>query len=206
MKSTNNQIKKVNDNNEKYMSYKSNIKQFNKAKAAGFYFECLWILYALIEDRTSAFLYYLGFTSEEKRSSVTGTKKIKNEIREMLKIKQGNAKYYFNTLSGKLSRINELLILSKEESANTSDYQQEVIKVLQALNNLSEFESAANYLKSGWVDKRNQLTHALFNKDYASATDEVLPMIEEGYIAVRQIDAAVKTVKKHNIRAHFNIQ
>ncbi len=31
-------------------------------------------------------------------------------------------------------------------------------------------------------------------------------MIEKGYITVRQIDTAVKFVKKHNIRSHFNIQ
>lgn len=68
-------IKTVADNIEKGLSYKENFKRNNKAKASVFHLECLWILYAILEDRTSAFLYYLGFTSDEKRSSATGRKK-----------------------------------------------------------------------------------------------------------------------------------
>ncbi len=71
------QIKTVADNNEKGISYKENLKRYGKADKSGFYLECLWILYAMLEDRTSAFLYYLGFTSNQNREAVTGSKKIK---------------------------------------------------------------------------------------------------------------------------------
>ena len=77
-------IQKVADNQEKGLSYKENFKRYKKAKASEFYLECIWILYAMIEDRTSSFLYYIGFTSEKNRSSVTGTKKIKKEIRKVI--------------------------------------------------------------------------------------------------------------------------
>lgn len=199
-------IQKVTDNKEKGVSYKENFKRYNKAKASEFYLECLWILYAMIEDRTSSFLYYIGFTSEKNRSSVTGTKKIKKEIREILGMEQPNAKYKFDTISGKLTRIKELLVWSKMEHETLSDYQQALVKALQSVADSLEFANALNYLESEWRDKRNQLTHSLFNKNPDAVLAELLPLVENGYAAARQLDAGIREIKKSGIRAKFKIQ
>lgn len=199
-------IQKVTDNKEKGVSYKENFKRYNKAKASEFYLECLWILYAMIEDRTSSFLYYIGFTSEKNRSSVTGTKKIKKEIREILGMEQPNAKYKFDTISGKLTRIKELLVWSKMEHETLSDYQQALVKAIQPVADSLEFENALNYLESEWRDKRNQLTHSLFNKNPGAVVVELLPLVENGYVAARQLDAAIREIKKSGIRLKFKIQ
>lgn len=199
-------IQKVADNQEKGLSYKENFKRYNKAKASEFYLECIWILYAMIEDRTSSFLYYIGFTSEKNRSSVTGTKKIKKEIRDVLVMEQPNAKYKFDTLSGKLTRIKELLVWSKMEHETLSDYQQALVKALQLVADSLEFENALNYLESEWRDKRNQLTHSLFNKNPDAVLTELLPLVENGYTAARQLDAGIREIKKSGIRIKFKIQ
>ena len=199
-------IQKVTDNKEKGVSYKENFKRYNKAKASEFYLECLWILYAMIEDRTSSFLYYIGFTSEKNRSSVTGTKKIKKEIREILGMEQPNAKYKFDTISGKLTRIKELLVWSKMEHETLSDYQQALVKAIQPVADSLEFENALNYLESEWRDKRNQLTHSLFNKNPDAVLAELLPLVENGYTSARQLDAGIREIKKSGIRAKFKIQ
>lgn len=199
-------IQKVADNQEKGLSYKENFKRYNKAKASEFYLECIWILYAMIEDRTSSFLYYIGFTSEKNRSSVTGTKKIKKEIRDVLVMEQPNAKYKFDTLSGKLTRIKELLVWSKMEHETLSDYQQALVKALQLVADSLEFENAVNYLESEWRDKRNQLTHSLFNKNPDAVLTELLPLVENGYTAARQLDAGIREIKKSGIRIKFKIQ
>lgn len=199
-------IQKVTDNKEKGVSYKENFKRYNKAKASEFYLECLWILYAMIEDRTSSFLYYIGFTSEKNRSSVTGTKKIKKEIREILEMEQPNAKYKFDTISGKLTRIKELLVWCKREHESLSDYQQALVKAIQLVADSLEFENALNYLESEWRDKRNQLTHSLFNKNPDAVLAELLPLVENGYIAARQLDAGIREIKKAGIRLKFKIQ
>ena len=199
-------IQKVADNQEKGLSYKENFKRYNKAKASEFYLECIWILYAMIEDRTSSFLYYIGFTSEKNRSSVTGTKKIKKEIRDVLVMEQPNAKYKFDTLSGKLTRIKELLIWCKEDHEDLSDYQKVLVKALQPVADNSEFNEALNYLETEWRDKRNQLTHSLFNKDPGAVVAELLPMVENGYVAARQLDATIREIKKSGIRSKFKIQ
>lgn len=199
-------IQQVTDNKEKGESYRENFKRYNKAKASSFYFECLWILYAMIEDRTSAFLYYIGFTSESKRSSVTGTKRIKKEIREILKIEQPNAKYQFNTLHGKFTRIKEIIAWCKEENKTSSDYKKTLVKVLHPIANSTDFENVLNYLESEWREKRNQLTHALFNKNSDAALNELQLLVENGYVAIRQVDAIVRTIKKVRIRKKFRIQ
>ena len=199
-------IQRVTDNKEKGVSYKENFKRYNKAKASEFYLECLWILYAMIEDRTSSFLYYIGFASEKNRSSVTGTKKIKKEIREILEIKQQNAKYRFNTLSGKLTRIKELLMWCSKEHETLTDYQKALIKTLKPVADSSDFKNALNYLESEWRDKRNQLTHSLFNKNPNAVFAELLPLVENGYTAARKLDATIREIKKASIRLKFKIQ
>ena len=199
-------IQKVSDNKEKGTSYQENFKRYNKAKASGFYLECLWILYAMIEDRTSSFLYYIGFVSEKKRSLATDSKKIKKEIREILGMDTPNAKYKFDTISGKLGRIKELLVWCKTDLEEASDYKKVLAKALQPVAEFEELVSALDYLDSEWRDKRNQLTHSLFNKNPDAVLTELLPLVENGYTAARQLDAAVREVKKPGIRKKFKIQ
>lgn len=199
-------IKTVADNIEKGLSYKENFKRYNKAKASEFYLECLWILYAMLEDRASAFLYYLGFTSNKKRSSATGSKKIKQQVRLILKMTENNAKYKFDTISGKLSRITDVITWSKTVDGEISDYQLAVKKAVKFISDNKDFISVLNYLNDEWRDKRNQLTHSLFNKDPDTVVAELKSLIEKGYIAVRVFDNAVAQLKKEKIRDRFKIQ
>lgn len=199
-------IKTVADNIEKGLSYKKNFKRYNKAKASEFYLECLWILYAMLEDRTSAFLYYLGFTSDKKRSSATGSKKIKQQVRQILQMTENNAKYKFDTISGKLSRITDVITWSKNVDGEISDYQIAVKKAVKFISDNEDFISSLTYLNDEWRDKRNQLTHSLFNKDPYTVIDELKSLIEKGYIAVRVFDNAVAQLKKEKIRNRFKIQ
>lgn len=199
-------IKTVADNIEKGLSYKENFKRYNKAKASEFYLECLWILYAMLEDRTSAFLYYLGFTGDKKRFSATGSKKIKQQVRQILQMTENNAKYKFDTISGKLSRITDVIAWSKTGDCEISDYQIAVKKAVKFISDNEDFISALAYLNDEWRDKRNQLTHSLFSKDPDTVIAELKSLIEKGYIAVRVFDNAVAQLKKVKIRNRFKIQ
>ena len=67
------------------------------------------------------------------------------------------------------------------------------------------FISALTYLNDEWRDKRNQLTHSLFNKDPDTVIAELKSLIEKGYIAVRVFDNAVAQLKKEKIRNRFKI-
>lgn len=204
-------IQNVADNNEKYISYQENFKRYYNAKKSGFYLECLWILYAMMEDRTSAFLYHIGFTAEKKRTAPAGSKKIRKEIREILGIEDTtNIRYNFDSFGGKLSRIKQLLEWCNIKHDELSIYQQDLIKIIQPVADSSEFIETLDYLETEWRDKRNQLVHALFNKNTSVVMDELCRLVEDGYNAIRQLDAAVKKVKskvkKQNIRLKFKIQ
>lgn len=56
-----------------------------------------------------------------------------------------------------------------------------------------------------WRDKRNQLVHALFNKDPQAVILELQPLVEQGYNAVRKLDNAVKQLKRSKIRERFKM-
>lgn len=199
-------IKTVADNKEKGLSYKENFKRYKKAKESEFYLECLWILYAMLEDRTSSFLYYLGFTGEKKRSSATGNKRIKPQIRRILHMVEPNEKYRFDSISGKLSRIIEVIEWSKIPDEETTDYQSAIRKAVKNLADNEDLRKALDYLNDEWRDKRNQLTHSLFNKDPDTVVAELRPLVEKGYVAVRVLDSSISQLKKEKIRIRFRIQ
>ena len=199
-------IQKVKNNTEKAVTYQVYMQRFNQAKAFGFYLECLWILYAMMEDRASAFLYHIGFTSAKKRTSVTGVKKIKADIREILEMEPNKNDYRLNNLSGKIDRIKKLLAWCKEEHETLSEYQKALVKAILPVADSDALHATLNYLETEWREKRNQLTHALFIKNPEAVLDALRPLIEQGYNAVRQMDIAVKQAKKKKIRLKFNIQ
>lgn len=196
----------VSNNQEKGVSYTANFQRYNKAKKSEFYLECLWILYAMLEDRTSSLLFYIGFTSCKKRNSVTGSKKIKTQIRDILEMNKPNEKYRFDTISGKLERIQQVLIWSSSENNEDTPYKAAVKAALTMMVGSEELSKALSYLNDEWRDKRNQLTHSLFNKKPDAVASELEALVENGYKAVRVFDAAVREIKKYDIRGKYKIQ
>ncbi len=122
-------IKTVADNKDKGITYQVYIKRFNKAKESGFYLECIWILYAMIEDRLSSFLYHIGFISADKRT-VIQKEEIKADVREIFEMKPNESNYKLNNISGKIGRIKKLLAWCKEKHEKLSDYQNTLVKVM----------------------------------------------------------------------------
>lgn len=199
-------IQVVSDNKAKGLSFKENFKRYNKAKASGFYLECLWILYSMLEDRTSAFFYYLGFASSKNRNTVTGSKKIKVQVRQILNMTDSTAKYKFDTISGKLSRISQIIAWSVAVDDDLTDYQKVIKNIVEVISTNQDFLDALEYLNDEWRDKRNQLMHSLFNKNPGNVSLELKSLVEKGYTAARIIDKAVSQVKKEKIREQFKIR
>ncbi len=77
-----NRIPSVITNTEKYLSYKEHMTRLNKARVGGFYLEAIFILYAMMEDRLSAFLYYAGVTNKT-REKVTSSKKVRPHLNQV---------------------------------------------------------------------------------------------------------------------------
>lgn len=199
-------IKEVNNNYEKRDAYNENVKRYNKALKNEFYFEAIWILYAILEDRTSSFFYHLGFTQTDNRNNIIRKKEIKKQIREIFKMKEREKNYQLVKLSGKILRIQNLLEWSKnEENANTL-YKKEIRKVLLNVFSDEEFLKNLNYLNDNWREKRNELTHALLIKNIDSVKGELKPLAEKGKDIFNIIDKKVKKIKNAKIREKFNLK
>jgi len=200
-------VKIIQGNADKYDSYKILMARYKKANQQDFFFEMLWILYAMFEDRTSAFLYYIGFVTEDRRKAI-GAKDIQKSIRGVLKLGE-KATFDFGTLYGKTLTIKKVTTWMKNTPA--SDEYQKDLKVL--LNRKAI--SSPNFLQclddiDFWRDKRNGLTHALFSVHSYETAKELKPLAEQGYQLVRTLDNAVSALRmrdrQNSIREKFNLK
>ena len=198
-------ILSVRDNFEKHRTIKYYMNRYNKAYNAGFYLECLWLLYAMIEDRTSAFLYHIGFTQKENRQKATGTRKIRLQIRKILNM-NANDRLYFRNLGRKLDLITEVFDWVRSDEKCEEPYSEYVKSVLTKLARKKENRDCLERLNNDWRDKRNQLTHALMSKDLFATLKELKTLVESGHNQLRVFDNMVDYIKNRRIRKKFNIQ
>ena len=188
-------IKATRGNIVKHDSYQALMARFKQAKQQGFYFETLWILYAMFEDRTSAFLYYSGFVGENRRK-VTGDKDIQKSIRKVLKLSD-KANFDFDTLYGKTTTIKKMVKWLMDNQPS-DEYQEDLIKLLHRKAITSpEFLECLDGIDY-WRDKRNGLTHALFSVKSYEMAKELKPLTEQGYKLVRTLDNAVSALRKRD--------
>ena len=205
MQDRKNIIKRVENNKEKELTYRNYIKRFNDARRSKFYLEALWVLYAMLEDRTSSLIYYLGFTSNDDRNAVTRSSKIRKQIREIFNMQKSTDKYGFNTFSGKLKRIKRFIDWSKIDNESKYDFMIAIKKIAIKLAKKEEFIKYLDYLNDEWRIKRNQLTHSLFNKNSEAVYAELELLVDYGFQAARCIDKIVTQIKKIKIRETFRI-
>ena len=199
-------IKIAKDNDQKRQSFAFSFRRYERAMANGFYFEALWILYAMLENRMSALLCHLGFTKKENRQNVTGNQKAKWLVRTILQLPEGKTNYSFNKLSGKIRCVTMALKWAREDKTGLSKYEETVKNTLIHFAEDESFIEALEYLNDKWINMRNQLTHALLNKDLIAASEAAKALAEEGYHPIRVIDNAADYIKNRNIRRRFNIQ
>ncbi len=199
-------IQMVADNQAKFLSYQKNFKRYNDAMRGGYYFECLFILFAATEDRTMSFLYHIGLLAEAERNRITHSKKIKKSFRAILDMKE-NEKYHVDSFNGKTRTIKKLLEWSlSERSPYETDYEKDLRKALSRLACDQEFCQELFFLEGDWRRKRNELTHALLNKNPEAVLDEVVSLLEKGYHAIRELDKVVKVIKKERLREKYKIK
>ena len=200
-----NEIKVVESNQEKGFSYRQYIAHFNKAKKEGFLFECMWILYAMMEDRTTSFFDHLGFVSKQDKSKVTGTKKVRTQIKEILSVGEGKS-VRFDSLKRKLESVLSLIEWSRRQEEKLEGFKCVVKQYIDKVDNDKQFFVSAQYLCDEWRNKRNQLMHALLNKQVFDAENQMLDLVEKGFCAIRVFDKGVAKLRRCTVRKKFNIQ
>ncbi len=194
MSNKENRIPITSTNQEKQHVYAAHMKKYNIARKYEFNFEALWILYAMLEARTGAFFYYLGFTKENERTNAARNRRC--VIREIFNMRNDNDKYGFDKLGTKLDRMEQLFAWANSDQTTDDPFKLSVRNKLLDIQS-DELSEAIDWLKKRLCDKRNQLVHALFNKKIDAAKDTVNTLLVEGEKRMRIIDNAVNTLKRH---------
>lgn len=191
---------------EKYFSYKTQMGRYQKAARQGFYFEGIFILYAVLEDRLSAFLFHAGVLSAG-RDKFTTNKNVKPRIDVILRRDVGE-QYKIRNISSKIKALGNLLEWERSfvPGASSKNYPVVLASQIRKVSGKGQMPSILRKIEL-WSQARNELVHALLNRN-AEAMDPALAMLaDEGYHLCRQLDNFVRGFKTRNtIRKTFNIQ
>ena len=192
--STNVQIESIQNNYEKYLTYRAQMGRYKKAIAGGFYFEALLIDYAMLEDRLLAFLYHIG-AIDDRYVSI----KITGRTKKYLKQIYGEGTMSLSTISGKIKLIRAVLKWAEadEEIAADQRYQSTLKKQCREQLIISDFLVKLDEINN-WKDYRNEVIHALMNKNPESLREQIEQKAEEGLYLARYIDNQIAKIKKGN--------
>lgn len=192
------QIAPVANNQEKHLTYKQWCGQYKKAMGEGFYFEAMLIDYALMEDALCSYLYHIGVIAE--RNSKRACKKA-NPLRGLIAtyLPKEKTDLGISTISGKMKIVRATLLWHLDDTKVVPD--DPYLKVLDKQH--SERIDAVGFLDllkcvDTWRDYRNEIMHALMNKNLAAVDEHLAEKCEEGMTLVRELQAQVKHVKYGN--------
>ena len=199
----------VSNNIDKQRTYKENCAKYKKAIQEEFYFEAILISYAMLEDRLRSFLYHIGALAN-RQSIRVDCKKTKNQLREIVSVyksdKEANSLGITN-ITGKIKVIQCTLEWAVNVEAG---YKED--RYLVALKNQYEgnidIQEMLETLKviREWLQYRNEIMHALLNKNIDSLNIELRIRTLQGMELARKIDGFVSNVKKRNyIRRSVNL-
>lgn len=201
-------LEQVSNNSEKSITYKTQMQRFKLAREQGFLFEAIFILYAMLEDRLSSFLYHAGLTNCN-RDKITTNQQVRPQINEIL-LSEPKEPINFSRISHKIKIIQRIFSWSANYIYDnlSSDYKDLLTKQIIQSNKSGEIpELLVNILD--WTKSRNELVHALMNKKVENQTERLQQLIADGYGYCRTLDAFVKSFSNHStnlIRKQFNIQ
>ena len=191
---------------EKKTAYQIQIERFKRAKAGGFHLEAIFILYALIEDRLSAFLFHAGIANAT-REKITRNTKVRPHLDNTLTVLTAKQPGIRN-VSAKIKLVKELMAWSdcypiNEPSLNYLDALCKQVNRTKGKDGMIEVLSRIEE----WCACRNELVHALLNKKVENQEVVLQNLVDDGESLNRSLQNFVKSFKVRNtLRKTFNIQ
>lgn len=202
-------IKPVYNNYDKHNTYRYLMGRYNKEVNEKFYFETMIIEYALLEDRLKSFLYYLGTLNNRNSYRTIDNKKSKEEIKQIVclyKEKDENDKLGITNISGKIKIIKAILrwVNECEEFDKNNQYLVLLKQECESLDIGGLFEILSKTQQ--WCAYRNEIVHALMNKNLDSLYEKIDEKSIEAYEYVKFISLQITILKKYNkIRKKLNM-
>lgn len=196
----------VSSNQEKYDTYHAQMDRLKLARDQGFFLEAIFILYAMLEDRLSSFLYHAGVTNNTLGKIATN-KLVKPHLDVIFALPE-NKKYQLRHISVKIHLLKAVLDWSMSYTAaeSSTTYPDVLYRQLSRTAGKNEMISVLEKMND-WCARRNELVHALLNKKLENQEDLLRSLVDEGYALCRKLDNFVRSFKVRNaIRKQFNIQ
>ena len=201
-------IKPVIDNADKQRTYREHKVRYKKAMENEFYFEALLIDYALLEDRLRSMIYHMGFLRDRSCFKIWNKKTdFLKDVVSIYKEKDESYQLGISSISGKIKIVRCVL---KWAAYTDGDYHND--KHLLSLKNKCEGLDIDGLLiafekLNEWRDYRNEVIHALMNKNIDSLSAELRQRAEEGMCIATFLDNQEKLLKRGNtIRKSAGLQ
>ena len=189
----------VADNREKQQTYKEQMQRYSKAMKDQFFFEAILIDYAMLEDRLRSMLYHAAFfANRDKAGCWKKTKPYFQTFVKQYKNEKENDTLGVTNISGKIKVIRSMLRwVSEVDATNVKD------RYLLRLKNQCESMDIGAILEAldaiqEWCSYRNEIVHALLNKNTTSVYAELEAQAQNGMKYARLIDSQVRILKKGN--------
>lgn len=188
------QFSPVKDNKEKQKTYAEVMAQYKRAVAGGFFGEAMMIDYAVMEDRLRSLLFHMGALISRDSFRVDNIQFIEQFDLNTKTGKNGAVYSEMNSMSQKLNIIKRVVQYTYDhlddryclELWDTIGGEMEILRMKDELKSIEN-----------WKDPRNEIVHALLNKN----TDEVNARYEmicrEGKKLGECLNSQVKKVKKN---------
>lgn len=193
------QISPVNGNIDKQKTYREMLGKYKLALKEGFYFEALIIDYSLLEDRFRSFLFYIG-ALRNRESYRFNVQKARENIKPIVNqySDQKSPNLGISSLNGKMQIIKATLkwaceanhVGKNEKFLHTLKSEYEGLDIDGLLQTIDRIEK--------WKDYRNEVIHALMNKNIDSLYSELHDKVVEGMELARFVDEQIKILKRKN--------
>lgn len=192
-------ITPVANNIEKQEAYRTQMQRYKTAIKYGFFLEAIMIDYAMIEDRMRSLLFHVAFLYDRKaKKAWKKTRPYFTKFVQEYKTDVENTFIGISNISGKIKIIRSMLCWVSETSGGYQDdkilvvlkYKCEELDIGGILDTLNEIED--------WCKYRNEIVHALLNKNTSSVYSELEELAEKGMEYARFIDSQVRILKKDN--------
>lgn len=198
-------IEPVKNNADKGKTYQEHTKKYNRAIKSECYFEALLITYAMMEDRLRSYLYYLGCL-KSRSSYKFDNNKIRKDIKSLVDQYSGESvrDLGITSITGKMRIVKSVQIWFKQGCQNPekSVYLEELASCIDVNGDSQEMLDTLDKLRD-WCDYRNEIIHALLNKNLDSLYQELPQRAEDGMVLARMIDKHVRRLKSKNSLRKF---
>lgn len=192
-------IQPVQDNTEKQQTYRKMLGKYSNAMNQKFFCEALMIDYAMIEDRLRSMIYHMGFLADRNKTSIWKKARpyLLQIVSEYKREKEDDA-LSITSLNGKIKIVRSVFQWTANADGGYRDNPH--LTVLKSRLDGIEYEKVFRVLDDidRWRVYRNEVVHAMMNKNILQLEETMQPYAEEGMRLARELDAIEREIKAGN--------